>query len=103
MNQDDIILQIQSLVTITVTEDQEADWEQSAPGSGYYIIDLSDKSVYKLDFGSSRFSKTSDGNDIKVDPDVDGMWTAAPLIPGMQEEEKELTKTLPPTYIDPNL
>ena len=45
----------------TVTEDQQAGWEQSVPGSGYYTINLSDKSAYRVDFGNFRISKASSG------------------------------------------
>lgn len=83
-------------------EDQEAGWEQSVPGSGYYTINLIDENADKVDFGSSRFPKAPDEKGTGVHPDVEGTWTDVPLFPGMQEEEEELTKTLPPTYIDPN-
>lgn len=48
----------------TVTEDQQAGWEQSVPGSEGYTINLSDKSAYKVNFGSSRFSGESSENDV---------------------------------------
>jgi|WetSurMetagenome_2_1015567.scaffolds.fasta_scaffold534404_2 hypothetical protein len=48
-------------------EDQDAGWEQSVPGSGYYTINLIAENADKVDFGSARFSKTSDENDVKVD------------------------------------
>jgi hypothetical protein len=43
----------------TVTEDQQAGWVQSAPVSRGYIINLSDKSVNRVDFGNFRSSNTS--------------------------------------------
>lgn len=45
----------------TVTEDQQAGWEQSVPGSGYHNINLSDKSTSSADFGNFRISKASSG------------------------------------------
>ena len=43
-----------------VMEDQEAGWEPRVPGSGYRAVNLSDKSVDKVDFGSARFPKIYD-------------------------------------------
>ena len=62
----------------TVVEDQEAGWEQSFPGSGYYTVNLSDKSVDKVDFGSARFSKTSDGDGVELDLGVDQEYGTMP-------------------------
>ncbi|GEM_PF-6210662 len=42
-----------------VTEDQQAGWAQSFPGSGYYNIYLSDRSAYGYDFGNFRLSNAS--------------------------------------------
>jgi hypothetical protein len=53
----------------TVVEDPDAGWEQNVPGSGYYTINLIAENADKVDFGSARFSRTSDGNDVKVYPD----------------------------------
>ena len=83
----------------TVVEDQEAGWEQSVPGSGYYTINLIDENADKVDFGSARFSKISDGDGVKVDQDGIPHY---PVIPGMWEEERSAAERAPPAYITPD-
>ena len=82
-------------------EDQDAGWEQSVPGSGYYTINLIDENADKVDFGSARFSKTSDGNGVKVDQDDESRLTTMPLDPRIYQEDQERYERLPPTYIPP--
>jgi hypothetical protein len=43
----------------TVTEDRQASWGQSLPGSGCHIINLSDKSAYSVNFGNFRIPNAS--------------------------------------------
>ena len=83
----------------TVVEDQEAGWEQSVPGSGYYTINLVDESADKVDFGSARFSKNSYGEDAKVDQSEENY-----LIPmrGTYKEELEAYERAPRTHIPPD-
>jgi hypothetical protein len=83
----------------TVVEDQDAGWEQSFPGSGYYTINLIAENANKVNFGSSRFSKTSDGDDVKVDQDDMPYF---PGMPGTYEEERKAAERAPPTYIPPD-
>ena len=86
----------------TVVEDQEAGWEQSVPGSGYYTINLVDESADKVDFGSARFSKTFDGSDVKAGQN-DEDDSELPFMPGpTYQEELEARERMPPTYIPPD-
>jgi hypothetical protein len=86
----------------TVVEDQQAGWEQSVPGSGYYTINLTDESADKIDFGSPRFSKAPEGNDVKADQDVVPKFTIMPSDPRIYQEDQERYERLPPAYITPD-
>ena len=99
----------------TVTEDQQAGWEQSVPGSGYYTINLSDKSAYKVDFGnfrlhraSSRLSRASDesvvnAKDVSVDSVTYPEYTAMPIDSKWLDKEEERYKKQPKAHVNSNI
>jgi len=90
----------------TVTEDQQAGWEQSVPGSEYYNIYLSDKSAYGYNFGNFRLPSASDKNivnatDVPVTTDISYDCTFMHVTPEFLKQDREFQESLPETYIQP--
>jgi hypothetical protein len=75
---------------------------QSFPGSGYYVINVSDKSAYLVNFGNFRPYRASDEYDETIFTDADGkMLTTMRITPEMTEKERLMRQGLPKTHIDP--
>jgi hypothetical protein len=91
----------------TVIEDQQAGWKQSAPDIRGYTINLSDKSVYRVDFGNFRVPKASSGlsrisdeygvnaKDVPEDAVARREFTAMPVDSEWIEEERKIYESLP--------
>jgi hypothetical protein len=89
---------------LMMMEDQEAGCKPCIPSRGYYTIDLTNKSVDNVDFGSARVFETSD---TRVSKTCDGKGVrliqvgeeTCPIMYGWWDEEKAAAALAAVEYI----